>query len=183
MVPLMSMRQFTGPAQHVMVIAEEVAVAGDASAVGTGHVLLAMLREGDCVAARALASLGITVEAVRQQLDDMSLPAEDGASSVGISRRITFTKMTMGTLSNARHQWPNTGHLDGDQKHTPEGYPYLCTGEILLAMINVTPGAVIGKDAAAAIQVLARLGMDLPRAYEQALDQVRRSPADEPTSA
>jgi hypothetical protein len=50
-------------------------------------------------------------------------------------------------------------------------------------MINVTPGAVIGKDAAAAIQVLARLGMDLPRAYEQALDQVRRSPADEPTSA
>src|SRR5215510_1269985 len=92
MVPLMSMRQYTVPLQHVLVIAEEEAIAGDASAIGTGHVLLALLRERGCAAARALAPLGITEEAVRQQLSDMSLPAEDGPSSYGISRRITFTR-------------------------------------------------------------------------------------------
>jgi hypothetical protein len=180
MVPLMSLRQFTDPAQRVMAIAEEEAVAGNANAVSTGHVLLAMLRERGCIAASALASLGVTVEAVQQHLADMSLPAEDGPSSYGISRRLTFTRMTMGTLSNARIQLPKTGHLDESEKHTPEGYPYLCTGEILLALINVAGGAIIGKEAAAALQVLATLGIDLPWAYTQALDVVRRFPAGEP---
>jgi Clp amino terminal domain, pathogenicity island component len=152
-----------------------------ARAVSTGHVLLAMLREQECVAAKALASLGITAEAARQQLDAMSIPAEDGPSSYGISRRITCTRMTMGTLSNARFQWHKTGHADEDQPRTAEGYPYMCTGEILLAMINVYKGAVIGADAAAAAQVLARLGVDLSGAYEHVLDIVRRSPADEAT--
>jgi ATP-dependent Clp protease ATP-binding subunit ClpC len=181
MVPLLSMRQLTGSAQHVMTSAEENAISGQASAVSTGHVLLAMLREQECVAAKAMVSLGITVEAARQQLDAMSMPTEDGPSSYGISRRITCTRMTMGTLSNARLQWPKTGHADEDQARTAEGYPYMCTGEILLAMISVYPGAVIGTDAAAAAQVLVGLGVDLSGAYEHVLEIVRRSPADEAT--
>jgi ATP-dependent Clp protease ATP-binding subunit ClpA len=180
MVPLLSVRQLTGSAQYVMTSAEEDAISDQASAVSTGHVLLAMLREQECVAAKALASLGITAEAARQQLDAMSIPAEDGPSSYGISRRITCTRMTMGTLSKARLQRPKTGHADEDQARTAEGYPYMCTGEILLAMINVYQGAVIGTDAAAALQVLARLGADLSGAYEHVLDIVRRSPPTRP---
>jgi Clp amino terminal domain, pathogenicity island component len=179
MVPLMSLRQYTTHLQHVMVIAEEEAIAGNASAISTGHMLLGMLRERGCVAARALTSLGITAEAVSQSLAGMSLPAEDGPSSYGISRRITFTKWSMGILSNTRAQLPETGHAGEGQKRPPEGGVYLCTGEILLAMIDIARGAVIGENTASAIQLLARFGIDLPGAYEQVLDMVRRSPADE----
>jgi hypothetical protein len=89
----------------------------------------------------------------------------------------------MGTLSNARaHQFPVTGHAGEGQKRTPEGNPYLRTGEIVLTMLDIARHAVIGKEAVAAGQVLARLGLDRRGLYEQVLDMVRRSPADEPVS-
>ena len=112
---------------------------------------------------RALGSLEVTAEAVRQQPGDVTLPAEDGPSSAGISRRMTFTGMAMGMLSGARLEWPQTCHADPGPKRTPEGYPYLWTGEILPAMIQVYRAAVIGVDAAAGPQVPARGGIDLPR--------------------
>jgi ATP-dependent Clp protease ATP-binding subunit ClpA len=165
-----------------MALAEQQALADNAPAITTGHILLGLLHEDRGVAARALKHLGITVEAVRQQLDEITRPDEDGPSAVGISRSITFTRMVMGTLMRARDEWPETGHADENQKRTPEGYPYLCTGEILVAMIDVRPECaepVAPSHVAEAIQVLTRLGVDLAAAFAPVLELVRMSPADE----
>jgi ATP-dependent Clp protease ATP-binding subunit ClpC len=90
MAPLLSLTQYTDPARHVMLLAEQQALEDNAPAITTGHVLLSLLREDRGVAARALKSVGITVEAVRQQLNEITRPNEDGDSAVGISRSITL---------------------------------------------------------------------------------------------
>jgi ATP-dependent Clp protease ATP-binding subunit ClpC len=182
MVPLLRMTQYTGPARHVMLLAEQQALAANAPAITTGHILLGLLHEDQGAAARALKHLGITVDAVRQQLDEFTRPDEDGASAVGIPRSITFTRMVMGMLAQARLEWPKTGHADENQKRTPEGYPYLCTGEVLVAMIDVRSECtkpVTPAHVAEAIQVLTRLGVDPAAAFAPVLELVRMSPADE----
>jgi hypothetical protein len=165
-----------------MLLAEQQALADNAPAITTGYVLLGLLNEDQGVAARALGSLGITAKAVRQQLAEIARLDEDGASAVGISQSITFTRMVMGTLMRARDELPKTGHADANQTRTPEGYPYICTGEILLAMMDVQPEyikPVVPSRVTEAVQVLTRLGVDLSVAFHPVLDLVRRSPADE----
>jgi hypothetical protein len=144
-------------------------------------MLLGLLRSDRAVAAIALAALGVTAEAARRQLEEIARPAEDGASSYGISRRITFTRMGMGLLSHTITALAKTGHAEQGQPRTPQG-PYLCTGEMLVAMIGVLPERVVHAvptDGAEAVQVLNRLGVDRSAALGPVIEQVRRSPADE----
>ena len=74
-----------------------------------------------------------------------------------------------------------TGHAEEGQPRTPQG-PYLCTGEMLVAMIGVLPESVVPvvpPSAPEAIQVLNRLGVDRSAALGPVIERVRRSPADE----
>jgi hypothetical protein len=185
MVPLLGLTRYTEPAQHVMVLAEQQALADGATAISTGDMLMGLLRTDRGVAASALASLGITAEAARRQLEAITRPDEDGASSYGLSRRITFTRMGMGVLSHAILALTKTGHAEEGQPRTPRG-PYLCTGEMLVAIIGVLPEGVvpvISASAPEAVQVLNRLGVDRSTALGSAIEQVRRSPADERRSS
>ena len=181
MVPLLVLTRYTEPAQHVMVLAEQQALADGGPAISTGDMLLGLLRADRGVAASALELLGITAEAVRRQLKEITRPDEDGASSYGISRRITFTRMGMGVLSHTIMALSKTGHARDGQPRTPQG-PYLCTGEMLVAVIGVLPESVVpvvSAGAPEAVQVLNRLGIHRSTALGPVIEQVRRSPADE----
>ena len=181
MVPLLALTRYTEPAQHALVLAEQHALADGDPAISTADILLGLLCADGAVAAGVLASLGITAEAVRRQLEDIARPAEDGASSYGISRRITFTRMGMGLLSHTIMALSKTGHAEEGQPRTPRG-PYLCTGEMLVAVIGVLPEravTAVPAEGAAAVQVLDRLGVHRSTALQPVIDQVRRSPADE----
>lgn len=104
MVPLLGLTRYTEPAQQVLVLAEQQALADGDPAISTGDMLLGLLRADRGVATGVLESLGITAEAVRIQLEEITHPDEDGASSYGISRRITLTRMGMGSCR--RPSWP-----------------------------------------------------------------------------
>ena len=181
MVPLLALTRYTEPAQHVMVLAEQQALVDGGPAISTGDLLLGLLRADGGVAASALESLGINAEAVRRQLEAITRPDEDGASSYGISRRITFTRMGMGVLSHTITALTKTGHAEEGQPRTPQG-PYLCTGEMLVAVIGVLPERVVPVVPASApevVQVLNRLGVDRSIALGPVIERARRSPADE----
>jgi hypothetical protein len=162
-----------------MVLAEQQALADGDPAISTGDMLLGLLRADRAVAASALESLGITAGAVRRQLAAITRPDEDGASSYGISRRITLTRM--GVLSQTFMALTQTGNAEEGQPRTPQG-PYLCTGEMLVALIGVLPESVVPvvpAGAPEAVQVLNRLGIDRSTALGPVIERVRRSPADE----
>ena len=181
MVPLLALTRYTEPAQHVLVLAEQQALADGDPAISTGDLLLALLGADRGIAAGALRSLGITVGAVRGQLEAITRSDEDGASSYGISRRITLTRMGMGVLSQTIMALGKTGHAEEGQPRTPQG-PYLCTGEMLVAIIGVLPESVVPAvpaNAPEAVQVLNRLGVDRSTALGPVVERVRRSPADE----
>ncbi|HJZ02974.1 MAG TPA: Clp protease N-terminal domain-containing protein, partial [Streptosporangiaceae bacterium] len=63
--------RFTDRARRVVVLAQEEARMFNHNYIGTEHILLALIREGGGVAAKALESLGITEEAARQQVEEV----------------------------------------------------------------------------------------------------------------
>ena len=73
--------RFTDRARRVLVLAQEEARLANHNYIGTEHILLGLIHEGEGVAARVLESLGISLEAVRDKLNGGvgpgSTPARD----------------------------------------------------------------------------------------------------------
>ena len=67
--------RFTDRARRVVVLAQEEARLLNHSYIGTEHILLGLIHEGEGVAAKALESLGISLEAVRSQVEESSARA------------------------------------------------------------------------------------------------------------
>lgn len=183
--PMPGLTKFSEPAQYVMVLAEQQALADGDPAITTGDILLGLMRADRGVAASALESLGITVEAVRGQLEliprDVRADGyhENGASEVYISGRITFTRNAMGLLSLAWLALSRTGHSAPGQPRTPQG-PYLCTGEMLVAIFGMQFGfGSVRPNDPEAVVVLDRLGVYGSAARARVTYRVSRSPADE----
>ena len=63
--------RFTDRARRVIVLAQDEAKLLNHSYIGTEHLLLGLVHEGEGVAARALEQLGISLEAVRAQVEDI----------------------------------------------------------------------------------------------------------------
>ncbi len=63
--------RFTDRARRVVVLAQEEARLLNHNYIGTEHILLGLIHEGEGVAAKALESLSISLEAVRSQVEDM----------------------------------------------------------------------------------------------------------------
>ena len=63
--------RFTDRARRVVVLAQEEARALNHNYIGTEHILLGLIREGEGVAAKALESMGISREAVRSEVEDI----------------------------------------------------------------------------------------------------------------
>jgi ATP-dependent Clp protease ATP-binding subunit ClpC len=130
--------RFTDRARRVVVLAQEEARMLNHNYIGTEHILLGLVREGDGVAARALESLNISLEAVRQQIEELI-----GQGQAAPTGHIPFTSRARRVLGLARGEAMRLGHN------------YIGTEHILLGLIREGEGV--------AAQVLQKLGADLNR--------------------
>ena len=135
--------RFTDRARRVVVLAQEEARLLNHSYIGTEHILLGLIHEGEGVAAKALESLGISLEAVRSQVEEM---IGQGGTSSG---HIPFTPRAKKVLELSLREALQLGHN------------YIGTEHILLGLIREGEGV--------AAQVLIKLGADLSRVRQQVI--------------
>jgi ClpA/ClpB-like protein len=148
-------QRFTDRARRVVVLAQEEARILDHNYIGTEHILLGLLREGEGVAAKALESLGISLDAVRQQVEEII-----GQGQQAPSGHIPFTPRSKKVLELSLREAQQLGHT------------YIGTEHILLGLIREGDGV--------AAQVLVRLGADLNRVRQQVIQLLTGRAAGEP---
>jgi ATP-dependent Clp protease ATP-binding subunit ClpA len=139
--------RFTDRARRVVVLAQEEARLLNHNYIGTEHLLLGLCREGEGVAAQALESLGISLEAVRRQVEEII-----GRGKQAPSGHIPFTPRAKKVLELSLREAHQLGH------------DYIGTEHILLGLIREGEGV--------AAQVLVRLGADLNRVRQQVIQLV-----------
>jgi Clp amino terminal domain, pathogenicity island component/UvrB/uvrC motif len=137
--------RFTERARRVVVLAQEEARMLNHDYIGTEHILLGLVHEGEGVAAKALESLGISLEAVRQQVEEII-----GQGQQAPSGHIPFTPRAKKVLELSLRESMQLGHN------------YIGTEHILLGLLREGEGV--------AAQVLVRLGADLNRVRQQVLE-------------
>src|SRR6266545_4202577 len=136
--------RFTDRARRVVVLAQEEARMLNHNYIGTEHILLGLIHEGEGVAAKALESLGIALEGVRQQVEEII-----GQGQHAPSGHIPFTPRAKKVLELSLREALQLGHN------------YIGTEHILLGLIREGEGV--------AAQVLVKLGADLNRVRQQVL--------------
>jgi ATP-dependent Clp protease ATP-binding subunit ClpC len=134
--------RFTDRARRVVVTAQEEARMLNHNFVGTEHILLGLLGEGEGLAAKALESLGISLDAVRQQVEEITGHGEHTPPG-----SIPFTPGAKRTLELSLTEAVRLGH------------DYVGTEHILLGLLREGEGV--------AAQVLVKLGADVNRVREQ----------------
>jgi ATP-dependent Clp protease ATP-binding subunit ClpA len=134
--------RFTDRARRVVVLAQEEARLLNHNYIGTEHILLGLIQEGEGVAAKALESLNISLEAVRSQVEEII--GQGGSSPSG---HIPFTPRAKKVLELSLREALQLGHN------------YIGTEHILLGLIREGEGV--------AAQVLVKLGADLARVRQQ----------------
>ena len=128
--------RFTDRARRVVVLAQEEARMLNHNYIGTEHILLGLIHEGEGVAAKALESLGISLDAVREQVQEII-----GQGQQTQSGHIPFTPRAKKVLELSLREGLQLGHS------------YIGTEHILLGLIREGEGV--------AAQVLVKLGADL----------------------
>src|SRR6202050_1206469 len=98
--------RFTDRARRVVVLAQEEARMLNHDYIGTEHILLGLVHEGQGMAAKALESLGISLEAVRQQVQEIVGRGQQAARS----GHIPFTPQAKKTLELAFREAVQLGH-------------------------------------------------------------------------
>jgi ATP-dependent Clp protease ATP-binding subunit ClpA len=136
--------QFTDRARRVVVLAQEEARLLNHDYIDTEHLLLGLIHEGEGVAALALESLGIRLEAVRSQVEEII-----GQGQSAPTGHIPFTPRAKKVLELSLREALQLGHN------------YIGTEHILLGLVREGEGV--------AAQVLVKLGADLPRVRQQVI--------------
>jgi hypothetical protein len=134
--------RFTDRARRVVVLAQEEARLLNHDYIGTEHILLGLIQEGDGVAARALQSLGISLDAVRARVEDIIGRGDEQSPS-----HIPFTPRAKKVLELSLREALQLSHN------------YIGTEHILLGLIREGEGV--------AAQVLVELGGDLERVRQE----------------
>jgi len=137
--------RFTEKARRVILLAREEAKRLDHDYLGTEHLLLGLIREGEGVAALALQNLGIDLEQVRQEVEK-AVGRGGGSLFLG---QIPFTPRAKKVLELAVTEARNLGHN------------YIGTEHLLLGLIREGEGV--------AAQILTNLGADLERVREEVI--------------
>ena len=139
--------RFTDRARRVVVLAQEEARLLNHNYIGTEHILLGLIHEGEGVAAKALESLGISLEAVRNQVEEII--GQGGSSPSG---HIPFTPRAKKVLEMALREALQLGHNYIGTEHILLG---LCReGEGVGAQVLATFGAETAHVRQAVIAVL-----------------------------
>jgi hypothetical protein len=149
--------RFTDRARRVVVLAQDEARRLDHTWIGTEHILLGLIREGEGVAAKALESLGISLDAVRRQVEEIIGQGQETPSG-----HIPFTPRTKKVLELALRESRQLGH------------DYIGTEHILLGLIREGDGV--------AAQVLVMLGADQNRVRQQVIQLLHGRSAEQPGS-
>ncbi len=149
--------RFTDRARRVMLLAEEEARRLNHDHVGTEHILLGLVLEGEGVAARALESLGISLQAVREQVEESI-----GRGQQAPSGHIPFTPRAKKVLELSLRESLQLGHH------------YIGTEHILLGVIREGEGP--------AARVLVNLGGDLNRVRQQVIQVLQGYQGNVPLS-
>ena len=136
--------RFTDRARRVIVLAQEEARELNHNYIGTEHILLGLIHEGEGVAAKALESMGINLEDVRREVIDII-----GHGTQPVTGHIPFTPRAKKVLELSLREGLQMGHK------------YIGTEFLLLGLIREGEGV--------AAQVLIKLGADLPRVRQQVI--------------
>ena len=145
--------RFTDRARRVLVLAQEEARLLNHDFIGTEHLLLGLIHEGDGVAAKALAAAGITLADARRRVEERLGPLHSQDSHPP-----QFTERAKKTLESALREALELGHN------------YVGTEHQLLGLISVSDGA--------GAHILVGLGADLAVVRQQVLDMLSGVPPD-----
>jgi ATP-dependent Clp protease ATP-binding subunit ClpC len=149
--------RFTDRARRVVVLAQEEARVLNHAHIGTEHLLLGLVHEGEGVAARALESLGISRPAVRREVKEII-----GRGEQPPSEHIPFTPRAKKVLELSLRESNQLGHT------------YVGTEHLLLGLLREGEGV--------AAQVLVRMGTDLNRARQQVVELLHGGSGERPPS-
>ncbi len=150
--------RFTDRARRVVVLAQEEARMLNHNYIGTEHILLGLVREGEGVAAKALEAMDISLNAVREQVQEII-----GEGSHAPSGHIPFTPRAKKVLELSLREALQLGHN------------YIGTEHILLGLIREGEGV--------AAQVLTKLGADLSSVRQQVIQLLSGYEGKEPVSS
>ena len=150
--------RFTDRARRVVVLAQEEARMLNHNYIGTEHILLGLIHEGEGVAAKSLESLGISLEGVRSQVEEII-----GQGQQAPSGHIPFTPRAKKVLELSLREALQLGHN------------YIGTEHILLGLIREGEGV--------AAQVLVKLGADLNRVRQQVIQLLSGYQGKEPAES
>ena len=139
--------RFTDRARRVLVLAQEEARLLNHSFIGTEHILLGLIHEGEGVAAKALDAMGITLEAVREKVEETI-----GMTGNPPSGSPPFTPRAKKVLELSLREALQLGHS------------YIGTEHMLLGLVREGEGV--------AAQVLVSLGADLARVRQQVIQMM-----------
>ena len=145
--------RFTDRARRVIVLAQEEARSLQHNYIGTEHLLLGLIREGEGVAAKALAAKGVELDATRKQVEEMI--GKGNATSNG---HIPFTTHAKQVLELSLREALQLGHS------------YIGTEHILLGLIREGEG--VGT------QVLIKMDVDLGELRSTTIDMIRGNSGD-----
>ena len=140
--------RFTDRSRRVVVLAQEEARTLNHEYIGTEHILLGLIREGAGTGAKALESLGISLDTVRREVQEII-----GQGQHAPSGHIPFTPQAKKVLELTLSESKALGHN------------YIGTEHILLGLIREGDGV--------AAQVLVKLGADLSRVRQQVVQLLR----------
>ena len=135
--------RFTERAQKVLALAQEEAIRLGHNNIGTEHILLGLVREGEGIAAKALYALGLSSEKIQKEVEDLIGRGQDTPGSIHYTPRAK--KVTELSMDEARKL----------------GHSYVGTEHILLGLIREGEGV--------AARVLNNLGVSLNKARQQVL--------------
>lgn len=137
--------RFTDRAQKVIVLAQEEARRLGHNVVGTEHILLGLIAEGEGVGAKALTALGVSLDKVRQEIENVI-----GRGESAFQGAIGFTPRTKRVFELAIDEARQLGHT------------YIGTEHILLGLIREGEGV--------AAQILRNLDIDLESMRKQVIE-------------
>ena len=139
--------RFTDRARRVVVLAQEEARMLNHNYIGTEHILLGLIHEGEGVASKALEQLGVSLDAVREQVQEII-----GQGQQAPTGHIPFTPRAKKVLELSLREALQLGHN------------YIGTEHILLGLIREGEGV--------AAQVLVKLGADLARVRQTVIQLI-----------
>ena len=141
--------KFTDRARKVMGWARQEAIRCGHDYIGTEHILLGILREGNSVAATVLKNLGIELKKIRFEVEKLT---ESTGGATTVSQQLPYTPRAKKVLEMALEEAKNLSHN------------YIGTEHLLLGLLRENDGI--------AAQVLLNLGLKLDEVREEVLGMV-----------